>query len=198
MRGAAGPATTAAGCGLRPPSSRRRRKTLRCGGWRGGAGTGVGCAAAFPDKQHSATALPASSGMGHADMPRKTPIPVSACPPPPPQELEAFYRSVHAADAGSSSGIGSAQLEFPPAYPTGVLLGCVEVVDVVAVRCCCFLHGSGCNGLNCGSAAGSPARLAHPARPLARYADAPAAAPAAVPCRRSGWRRGRRCRGGCR
>ena len=37
------------------------------------------------------------------------------------QEMEAFYREVHAPDA----------LEFPPAYPTGVLLGCVEVVDVV-------------------------------------------------------------------
>lgn len=49
------------------------------------------------------------------------------------QELEAFYRSVHAADAeGAAPGI-SADLQFPPAYPAGVLLGSVEVVDVVSV-----------------------------------------------------------------
>lgn len=41
---------------------------------------------------------------------------------------------MHAADAaGSAPGI-AAEPRFPPAYPTGVLLGCVEVVDVVAVR----------------------------------------------------------------
>jgi hypothetical protein len=38
--------------------------------------------------------------------------------------MEAFYRSVH-------DGSG---LQFPPAYPTGVLLGCVQVVDCLAAE----------------------------------------------------------------
>ena len=68
------------------------------------------------------------------------------------QELEAFYRTVHAADAGAAPGI-SAEVQLPPAYPTGVLLGCVEVVDIVTVRAsasrCCLgellqaLHAAG-------------------------------------------------------
>ncbi|KAL4436551.1 hypothetical protein ABPG75_003690 [Micractinium tetrahymenae] len=37
------------------------------------------------------------------------------------EEMEAFYRAAHA------EGGGSADPQFPPAYPTGVLLGCVEV-----------------------------------------------------------------------
>lgn len=59
----------------------------------------------------------------------------STVQPPSPQdiqELESFYQSVHAADAGAAPGI-SAEVQLPPAYPTGVLLGCVEVVDVVTV-----------------------------------------------------------------
>lgn len=48
---------------------------------------------------------------------------------------------MHAADAGAAPGI-SADVQLPPAYPTGVLLGCVEVVDVITVRAssspCCL------------------------------------------------------------
>lgn len=49
------------------------------------------------------------------------------------QELESFYRGVHTADAGAAPGI-AAEVQLPPAYPTGVLLGCVEVADVLTVR----------------------------------------------------------------
>lgn len=47
--------------------------------------------------------------------------------PPLPQEieeLESFFRTVHALDGGQPGA-----LAFPPAYPTGVLVGCVDVVD---------------------------------------------------------------------
>lgn len=48
---------------------------------------------------------------------------------PTPQEIEEmedFYRTVH----------NSTSLDFPPAYPTGVLLGCVEVVGCLKVPGC--------------------------------------------------------------
>lgn len=44
------------------------------------------------------------------------------------QELEDFYRKVHAAEEHEP--------EFPEKYPTGVLLGCVTVVDVLTVCKC--------------------------------------------------------------
>ncbi|GIL88707.1 hypothetical protein Vretimale_17285 [Volvox reticuliferus] len=39
------------------------------------------------------------------------------------EELHTFYTQIHSLDGQVPN--------FPPAYPTGVLLGCVEVVDVV-------------------------------------------------------------------
>ncbi|KAL4426251.1 hypothetical protein ABPG77_009866 [Micractinium sp. CCAP 211/92] len=39
------------------------------------------------------------------------------------EEMESFYRAVHC------EGGGCGDPQFPPAYPTGVLLGCVEVAD---------------------------------------------------------------------
>lgn len=41
--------------------------------------------------------------------------------------MEAFYRSVHAEDVGPGGP------QFPPAYPTSVLLGCVEVAGCLQV-----------------------------------------------------------------
>ncbi|PRW33985.1 activating signal cointegrator 1 [Chlorella sorokiniana] len=49
------------------------------------------------------------------------------------EELEAFYRTLHTADAGAAPGI-AAEVQLPPAYPTGVLLGCVEVADVATAE----------------------------------------------------------------
>ena len=42
------------------------------------------------------------------------------------QELEQFYRQVHAADGGPAP-------QFPRSYPLGALVGCVDVVDVLTV-----------------------------------------------------------------
>ena len=56
--------------------------------------------------------------------PLQAPCLLPPCPPLP-QAMEVFYRSVH--DDSSS-------LHFPPAYPTGVLLGCVEVVGCLTAE----------------------------------------------------------------
>ena len=45
------------------------------------------------------------------------------------QELEAFFAQVHAADGRD------VKPHLPPSYPTGVLLGRVEVVDCLSVSC---------------------------------------------------------------
>ncbi len=58
------------------------------------------------------------------------------------QELEAFYHSVHALD-----GI---QPAFPAAYPTSMLLGCVEVVDCLTVsgtQLICMQPSAGMGGI---------------------------------------------------
>ena len=44
------------------------------------------------------------------------------------QELEEFYRALH------SIGAGAGAVEFPPHYPTSVLLGTVSLVDSLPVR----------------------------------------------------------------
>lgn len=41
--------------------------------------------------------------------------------------MESFYRAVH------GEGRGCGEMQFPSAYPTGVLLGCVEVADCLQV-----------------------------------------------------------------
>lgn len=46
-------------------------------------------------------------------------------PYPPLRALETTYRHLHCELDGRTS------IELPPAYPTGVLLGCVEVVDCI-------------------------------------------------------------------
>ena len=54
------------------------------------------------------------------------------------QELEGFYKGVHARDGFEP--------RFPRSYPRSVLLGCVDVVDVLTARptcmqmCCCAIH----------------------------------------------------------
>ena len=42
------------------------------------------------------------------------------------QEVEDFYRQVHAADSSPAP-------QFPRSYPHGSLIGCIEIVDVLTV-----------------------------------------------------------------
>lgn len=78
--------------------------------------------------------LSGMAGRTHAPSCCNTPVRVCARPPSPGrcprpctvQEMEEFYRAVH------GSG-GQQAVELPPAYPTGVLLGCVDVVGCLSV-----------------------------------------------------------------
>lgn len=59
----------------------------------------------------------------------KTPLDIEV------EEMEATYRNVH----GVHDGPEELSITFPPSYPTGVLLGCVDIVDCLKVSssCCC-------------------------------------------------------------
>lgn len=48
------------------------------------------------------------------------------------QELEDFYRGVHARDG--------CKPRFPRSYPRGALIGCVDVVDILTASANFYLH----------------------------------------------------------